>query len=132
MSSVEEDIKDLLEIAPTLDLTFPTNLFIGILPDKPIIATAIRTAPGRPSQDNNEIQYDYYILEVVSRGVNYNTVSQLMQDIKTYLTSLCGTTVGEARYVVLRAITPPYLYEYSENNQPVFSMMIEIQRQIAN
>ena len=130
MASVEEDIKDLLELSLDLDLQFTKNLFIGILPDTPINATALITSAGRMSQDNNDIEYDYFFLEVTTRNTNYSKASTLLQNIKSYLTRLTNTKVGDATYIAINCFTPPYLLAYSENNQPIFSMILELQREL--
>lgn len=131
MSSVAKDIADLLAADSDVALTFATDLFVGRIPDSPIVATAIIPTAGRPSSDNRQIEYDRHMVEIVSRGTNYETTDALMRSIKSLLVNTSNTTINGSKYTVFTCMVPVYLLAYSENNHPIFSMIFEVQRQTA-
>jgi hypothetical protein len=132
MNSPSKDIKDYLldksdDSNSTLDFTFGTNLFISLLPETPVLATAIFDTSGMTPDPTNNRNPSVQIL-VRGKVGGYETAWAKMEAIMAELHALANTTINNTLYILIWKLTEPFHVGNDTQGRPIFSCNLRIKR----
>jgi len=129
MNPTSEDVKDMLEAASALSLTFKDNLFVGREPNSPNNCATIFDTPGRgPLLALNDVRYDYPSIQVRVRDTNYRDGWSRINEIRKELHHRDREKRNGADYMLIACTQEPALLDWDENNRARFVTTFEIQR----
>lgn len=130
MNVPSEDIKDYLVAESSLDLTFGTNIFIGVEPTTPDNTVTIFDLMG----DMPEMTFDgnshYYrpSIQIRVRNNDYRAGWELIDDIKDTLHGLGPLVINSTTYTLIECVLEPGFLERDENERFKFVTTINLQR----
>ena len=132
MNAPSKDIKDYLltqsaDSSSTLDFTFGTNLFISLLPETSVLATAIFDTPGM-SPDPTNIRNPSIQILVRGKVGGYETAWAKMEAIIAELHALANTTINNTLYILIWKLTEPFHVGNDIQGRPIFSCNLRIKR----
>ena len=128
MTSLVEDIKDMLAQDITLGLVFATNLFISREPDKPENCVTIFSTPSFPPDlDISGESYFYSSFQIRVRGTNYASTETLAYKIFTSLHARAHETWNGVYYSVIQG-EEPVLLDWDDKNRVRLIINFETQR----
>jgi len=137
MNSPSEDIKDILELAAVdsssgiiPDLTFGTNLFIGILPDSPDLCVCVKDTSGSSPETHSTNPLEYPTLQILVRGTvsGYKAAYRSSKCILELLRAKTNFNQGGTKYHHMHPVSDVGFIGSDGKNRPVFSMNFEIMR----
>lgn len=127
MNPPSEDIKDILEASSAgLDLEFGTDMFIGLMPEKPDNCIVIVDTGGFPPAP--KYTYRYPTLQIRSRNNNNKSAWTELDDISGVLHALYEETWNSTRYIQILAQTEPLFLGQDERQRFQYSINFEIHR----
>lgn len=128
MNPASVDIKDYL-ITAGIDLTFATNLFIGMEPKSPDDCATIFDTPGfgRDLFYDKAIMYHRPSVQVRVRNKSYTAGWAVIQKITNALHNEVFTING-MRYTMVKCTIEPAILDYDENDRPRFVTTFDLQR----
>ena len=133
MNASSVDIKEMLEDfgdSSGISVTFGSNLFIGLEPDKPDNCVTIFDTPSMTPQLTLEgtAQYEYPSVQIRVRNNNYVTGWALINDIKNALHGRAQETWNSTLYSVIYVSSGPAMLDWDENGRVRFILNLNIQR----
>jgi hypothetical protein len=131
MNAASVDIKDMLEAESSLELTYTTNLFIGVAPfDTDNCVTVVDTPSGPPhlalSQDYSQYYYDN--IQVTVRNRDYLEAMDLARDIMVSLHARAHEVWSSTYYSVIFCTNGPANMGQDENDRSQVVVNFQIQR----
>lgn len=129
MNPSSVDVKDMLEAASSLSLTFKDNLFVGREPQEPNNCATVYDTPGRgPLLALNAVRYDYPSIQVRVRDTSYQDGWARINEIRKELHNRSRQKLNGADYMLIACTQEPALLDWDENNRARFVTTFEIQR----
>ncbi len=107
-------------IADNLPYTFGTNLFVSVIPTKPINCITVIDRPGRgPALAmEGDIDYDYSSVGIHARNKKYDTAYDNLWNIRKTLHGKQGEVRQGYRYEVIEATSNIAQMDQDENGHP--------------
>jgi len=133
MNPASVDIKDkIIEVTPSLGLTFATNLFIGKEPSEPDNCVTIFDTPGYPplASFDGLLQYDKPSVQIRVRNLSYLVGWTLIDHIKRVLHNRSFTMLNGTIYTNVLCSQEPALLDWDANNRARFVATFDVQRTI--
>jgi hypothetical protein len=105
---IYQDISSLLESGGVG--TLGSNLFWGMLPDAPDLATAVFEYAGEPPTyvKSRKVEWEHPRLQVITRGKTYIEAMQKAEDVYAALHGVRGQTINGKLYDSIRARQRPF------------------------
>lgn len=128
MNPASVDIKDYL-LTTEIDLTFATNLFIGMEPKKPNDCVTIFDTPGfgRDKFYDPTLQYHRPSIQVRVRNKSYTVGWGIINDITEILHNQ-RMVINGMYYSAMFCSMEPSLLDFDENERPRFVATFDLQR----
>lgn len=128
MNPASVDIKDYL-LTTGIDLTFATNLFIGMEPESPDDCATIFDTPGfgRDKFYDPTQQYHRPSIQVRVRNRSYTAGWGIIHSI-TEIIHNQTMVINGVYYSAMFCSIEPALLDYDENNRPRFVVTFDLQR----
>jgi hypothetical protein len=128
MNPPSEDIKDILDDASSLGLTFATDLFVSEMPISPDACVAIYDTGGEPAEP--DYVYERPTVQVKVRGARgrYRDAHILAQTIRDLLNGMHNEELNGARYIAIWIETDVIFIGYDESHRPQFTLNLRIHR----
>ena len=132
MNSPAIDIKDFLlavsgESSSDLGLTMGINLFVAVLPETPVLATAIIDGPGPQPEPNNIRQST---IQILTRGVanGYIAAWAKIEAIVNELHAQANITINSTKYIQIYKFNEISHVGNDSKGRPIFSCTLAIKR----
>ena len=124
MNPTTQDIKDILEDSiGVAELSFGTNLFIGIMPDTPDSCVGLYDTGGMaPDEAIEGLLYPTFQVRVRGAEGGYQTAYALAQSVRNALHQLANQTFNGTRYLYIFASSDILFLGPDEKGRPLFSI----------
>ncbi len=129
-----DDVGDYLSTGG-LGLTSGTNLFLGMLPDKPEQACGIYETGGffpihamAASAGNAVVERPR--IQIVTRSATYQGARQLMHNIYKRLDGLRDVTINSTRYLYMQAVSSPAQMGLDGSGRPRIVLNVDIVKKL--
>ena len=129
MNSASEDIKDIMgQSFMGLPYVFGTNLFIGMMPDKPDLCVSLYDTGGYDPDVSNE--YFNPTIQIMLRGGvgHYKATYEGLQEIRNFLHRIHNEIYNSTRYLLITGQGDILYIGVDDRNRPIFSTNFRIQR----
>ncbi|MDD3921343.1 MAG: minor capsid protein [Eubacteriales bacterium] len=98
--------------------TVGTTIFYGQMPETPDVCVALFEYAGEPPESTHDRQhYEKPGLQVLVRGTSYATARTTIASIETLLHTLANTTLTGTKYLFVRAVQSPFIFDRDGQNR---------------
>lgn len=120
-------------LATACSRTVGTDLFKGQMPTSPDACMALSEYGGREPEmvfSQSSISVDYPRVQIMVRGArgDYATPRAAIEVAYRAMASAGAQLISGTRYLAIRPLQPPYLYEKDENGRITFAFNAELQK----
>ncbi len=108
-----------------------TDLFLGKMPDAPVLCAALYEAPGAPpALDHQGLAFEKARLLIFVRGSSYAEARERVERFYRACLAVKNVALSSAVYLSATPVAPPYLAERDKHRRPVLGLEVAIWKQL--
>jgi len=108
--------------------TLGTDIFLGLMPDKPDNCIALFEYAGEPPDLHSSLEYPG--LQVLVRNESYAAGRQKIEQVRSVLHGLTEAMINGRRYLLVQAKQSPESLARDENGRAVFVCNFRVMKEI--